>query len=141
MDLEKLSAEYDRIYKEADNLFREYNPCQFKGNQCARNRKDLESGDFRNDSDIVQNGCCGTTGCKYLTPKGCDIKALGCKLHTCSELHRRKHKQFYTKIKSLTLEARGIFGIWITECYWDKKRFLKYLKKVEHYKRGEEKLC
>ncbi len=127
MDLEKLSVEYDRLYEEASDLLNKYNPCQFEGNQCVRNRIDLESGHFRPDGDVVKNGCCDTTSCSHLTSRGCNTKALGCKLHICSELHRRKHREFYTKIKLLTREAQDIFGTWIIQCYWGKKRYLDYL--------------
>ena len=128
MTLEELSVEYDRFYEEADALFRKYNPCQFEGNQCARNRKDLASGHFRAGSEVEKNGCCGTTSCKHLTPEGCNAKSLGCKLHTCTELTRREHRGFHTKLVVLRYQAEDILGIGITQCFWEKERYMSYLK-------------
>ena len=80
-----LLAEYDHIYEKADNLFKEYNPCQFVDDLCVNNR-------YNNYSELQINGCCGTRSkpCEHFGSKGCAVKALGCKLHICFYVSQTK---------------------------------------------------
>lgn len=127
MTLKELSAEYDRLYEEADELFKEYNPCQFENGKCSRNRADIKSGHFRPEGPCVSNGCCTTTMCEHLTPKGCSIKALGCKLHVCLYIHKAgEFKKFYTKMRKVRKRAQNTLGCDITQCFWEKERFMTY---------------
>lgn len=139
MGLEKLSMKYDQLYEEADKLFKEHNPCQFKDGVCNRNRDDVESGKFRPEGNVVNNGCCGSTSCEYLTSEGCTIKALGCKLHICGYIsmiseRNKSLKEFCTKISEVEHRACEILGCDITQCFWDKEKFLNYLKSTNRYK-------
>lgn len=118
MNLKKLSAEYDRIYKEADKIFRECNPCQFKGGRCTGNRRNINEA----RDHTPKNGCCGRV-CGHLSPKGCVVKTLGCKLYVCSFIYTKKNRKFCTKIDALRKEAVEILGHFVTHCFVTKKEF------------------
>ena len=75
MRTEELSAEYDRLYEEADRLLEQHNPCQFVGNKCISNRTNPHGYD-------KENGCCND--CDWLGSSGCVTKCLKCKIHTCT---------------------------------------------------------
>lgn len=101
----KLSKEYDRIYEEADALFKRYDPCQFKDGKCK--------------SEVFPDGCC--EGCVYLGSNGCTIQSLGCKLFMCGSVI--KHKELYSGIRALTIEAgRKLLA---TNCRINKEQSLK----------------
>lgn len=120
MGKKKASTEFDRIYEEAGLLLKKHNPCQFVGNKCLHNRREKE----RKAGWNSENGCC-STDCKYHTPKGCDTKALGCKLTTCGHMYNRSSEEFRSAINNLKNEAVEIFGWEVTTAYTNKEDFLK----------------
>jgi hypothetical protein len=62
---------YDKLYNEAEELIKLYNPCQIENGICLRARKDK-----------CKSFCCH--GCKHLTEKGCSAnKPLPCKIWFC----------------------------------------------------------
>lgn len=68
--VERLSALHDAIYDRVDQLFKEHDLCNVSYGKCL-------AGDF----------CCsnGTAAeCEHLSPAGCTVKSLACKLSVCS---------------------------------------------------------
>lgn len=110
MNLRGLSVKYNRLYKEADKLFKEYNPCQFKDSSCVQDRR---------DGGIGKNGCCYS--CEYLGPDGCKVKAIGCKLFFCWEA-AEKNKEFTEKLTQVKIQAEGILGN--TSCHQTKDQYM-----------------
>ncbi len=102
MNRKELSIEYSRIYDEANKIFKKYNPCQFKGNECNRNR-------YWNERQIhkEKNGCC--YDCSSIGPKGCKIKSISCKLFTC-HIVRENYKQCEIEIAQLRKLTYKLFG-------------------------------
>lgn len=70
MNLKQKIELYDRLYKRADDLLKEHNPCKMKDGKCLRGEP-----------------CCD--GCEHLTKNGCVIECLMCKLHLCHRVTRR----------------------------------------------------
>lgn len=132
MGPEKLSAEYDRIYEEADKLLKEYNPCQFEDDKCIFNR--ITEDAYKNrgikicegpfSEYTTSNGCCDSYSCKYIRPKGCTIKALGCKFYRCSYLWGQDLKEFHTRMSMLVKKARKVLPFGVTHCCVTKEKFL-----------------
>lgn len=120
MNKGELSIEYSRIYKEANEIFKKYNPCQFKDGECSSDRH------WRTNGYRVRNGCCG--GCRHIGPNGCKVKSLGCKLFTCEAI-TKKHKKFKTEIERLRVLARKTFRhmrmppIYMTKSYFFSKYY------------------
>ncbi len=96
MNLKELSVKYDRIYEEADELFKKHNPCQFEGSRCIMDRTAGDS----------ENGCCYRL-CPNFGPSGCKARSLGCKLFTCKSFSEEDF-EFSLKISKLRREAAGI---------------------------------
>ncbi len=128
MDLEKLSSEYDKVYNNVNELFKEHNPCQFRDGKCIRNRKDEASGLFRPDSILTKDGCCGSTGCKNLRPYGCSVKALGCSLHICVYAHEKCSEYFKHKLNEFEKETVNKFGFSVRQCYRTKEQLLEQIE-------------
>lgn len=73
---------HDLLYIEADQAIQRENPCDIIDGRCYMNRQEkAKSGEYR---DIC---CC--LGCKYLSPGGCTVKSLSCKLHLCRGIASR----------------------------------------------------
>ena len=82
---------YDLMYEMANKYLKEYNPCKIKfdiNNQPSCNG--------------YENMCCGD--CKYLSDKGCIVRALPCKLWLCQYLRNDK----YSKINKAFHKLRKI---------------------------------
>jgi len=81
---------YDYMSARLDNLFNDYNLCDFKNNICCRKRCLLE----KLKREILVYGCCYTKGkvCKYLDKKHCSINCLPCKFFTCNYLKKKGYK-------------------------------------------------
>ena len=65
---ETKSEAYDRLFAEGQAVLNKYNPCKWENGKCAG----------------LPDGCCG--GCEHLTPTGCAVNALGCKLWLCGTI-------------------------------------------------------
>lgn len=70
---------YSKLWRIADHILRENNPCQIRKAKngrvtCVRTRKNPK---WDPDGKL----CCG--GCKHLGPNGCTVESLGCKLGAC----------------------------------------------------------
>lgn len=65
---------YYYLYNKANKLIKDVNPCKWKNDRC-------------DEHNNTSSGCCGA--CKYLSNKGCTVKALQCKLWLCSYLHKK----------------------------------------------------
>lgn len=100
----RLGAIYDRMYKKADKLLKEHNPCRITPIKekpgcfsCA--------GSWSGGSTL----CCA--GCLWFD-KGCTIKALGCKLWLCSRT-AHKNPELVAILKGMIERANslGIFHI------------------------------
>lgn len=133
MDTKKLSAAYDRLYDEADKLFKEYNPCKFEDGRCELNRMCMEGKcgqpHHRLEKSGQRNGCCSGHDCEHLTPNGCSIKSLGCKLSMCGHIcDAGGFYEFREKIKELNKETNEVFGYNAARCFLDKKTFFECLK-------------
>lgn len=82
---------YDDLFEEADNLFKEYNPCKVKNGKCVRGEPCCASADEK---------------CTHLDlPKGCNIKSLTCKLWLCGIIEDLEedptYLHFLRELKSL----------------------------------------
>lgn len=62
---------YMALYESGQQVINKYNPCQIKDGECAAGKGRLAT-------------CCG--GCEHLTPTGCGVQALTCKLYLCPTL-------------------------------------------------------
>ncbi len=113
MDLEKLSVGYDRLYEEASDLLKKYNPCQFEEGVCI-NRRERYRGS-------PKNGCCGH--CTHLSSEGCNTKALGCKFVVCEHLYDR-FPELCSKLFGLREEAVDKIGVSVLACHINKEDFL-----------------
>lgn len=91
-----LSAAYDKLYKEGEEIFRKYDPCRVHlsklGNTCACHPDDPE-----------RSFCC--RDCCHLTPNGCSIRSLSCKLWSCWECRKEGGDEFVEKLESLRVRA------------------------------------
>lgn len=78
----EMEQKYDKLYDDADAIFNELNPCQFRktedGKVVCAGSKSIEKYVGKDQT------CCH--GCKHLGPNGCTVKSLGCKLWTCDHL-------------------------------------------------------
>ena len=96
-----LSRAYDRLYAEADALFKEYNPCQIRrtpeGNSCL-------GGSHKPSASF----CCN--GCRYLRKNGCGVKSLSCKLWLCHALsvNNGVPQEFKEKLQDIRKRAYGL---------------------------------
>ena len=110
--------DYDSIYKQAENIFTVYNPCQWEKNTdgsftCIVNRINSEKNNFR---IIETDGCCMDV-CKnpkdfcdkaisrkqHNAKKGCLVKNLKCKLHICKKLRNSANPETREAIKKIDL--------------------------------------
>ena len=111
VDVEQLSALYDRIYDIADRLFKKYNPCNI---QVKDNKTKCISRRYK----------CNYLCCTYYDGQcehwenGCTVKCLACKLFVCAELLyeydkngvqmiNKKYRFFVNKVKRLQRIASG----------------------------------
>ena len=112
LDVEKLSALYDRIYDIADRLIKKHNPCNIHIE--TKPAKDLCWNPIFPEkliTDIYCNSkysthalCC--TGCTYWDT-GCTIKCLACKLFVCGDIiYKNEYNQLVNKINKLHQIAR-----------------------------------
>ena len=72
-----LEKRFDQLYQEASSIMQDRNPCQIGRGKCHSMREYPER--HKN-----QPFCCG--GCQHLTPKGCSVESLFCKLWVCEAL-------------------------------------------------------
>ncbi len=70
MELEAKGELYDMLLAIGQQTLDYYNPCDWRNGKCRRMRSSKDDG-----------GCC--VGCEHLSPKGCTVKSLGCKLWLC----------------------------------------------------------
>lgn len=147
MEIERLSAEYNRIYEEADrlltiNLFcsggikidleklsAEYDRIYEEADRLFREYnpcqfKDGKCAKNRRDGDTL-NGCC--TSCPYLKSEGCTTKALGCKLFACGYICRN-FAELYGKIWELRREALETISPDVLSCCQTKERLLERMR-------------
>lgn len=72
---------YDVLYETADSILKKYDPCGFKNGICK-----------------AGGNCC--EGCKYLSKKGCTVKALSCKIWLC-ESAKKNNPECASALNSL----------------------------------------
>ena len=141
VDIEKLSALYDRIYDIANRLIKKYSPCNIRTK--IPSAKDLRiticNCKFCGDDSL----CC--YGCKYWN-NGCTVKALGCKLFLCRAVSRAvKNRVLQKRFKKLRSYGEkhlnfdhcinGSLGpkwhhITVSEYYQSKEDWLNLLKQI-----------
>lgn len=113
-NIKEMSENYDLIYEEADKLINEYNPCQFENGKCIIAReKNIEI-------------CCKP--CYYLTNKGCNVKALGCKLAFCPDIWKLVPELFIYKFNKLRSKVADKIAISALICFDSKEDFIKRYK-------------
>ena len=104
VDVEQLSALYDRIYDIADRLFKKHNPCNIhtKNNKvfCSYHNERVYNG--KGKKLLCCSGCIANYGIdnrgNHWSKNGCTTKCLPCKLYLCSyaeEQNRRLSNQLY----------------------------------------------
>jgi hypothetical protein len=108
---------YDKLYREADKLMFKFNPCAVKNGTCMKGRAKIrfDRGSF----------CCG--GCKYLARKGCRVKALLCRLWTCSYLDTVVPVEFKLRQDDLFNQAYKHKLLWMRESRQNSLKFAKEL--------------
>ena len=67
LKLEAKGQLYDILLAIGQQTLDDYNPCDWRNGKCRRMRSSKDDG-----------GCC--EGCEHLSPKGCTVQSLGCKL-------------------------------------------------------------
>ena len=118
LSVKRFIEDYDSIYEQAEQIFNNYNICQWKKNtdgsfSCIINRVNTKKNNFR---IIETDGCCMDI-CKR--PKdycdkviirkqhngkiGCLIKSLKCKLHICIQLRNSGNRKTREAIKNIDL--------------------------------------
>jgi hypothetical protein len=94
-----ISERYDEVYSKMQDLLTKTNPCRIK----------------KDDQGKVS--CCGEdnpclccSGCKHLSPDGCAVKSLACKLWLCGEAMRNalRDPAFVAEYSKLLDEAKEI---------------------------------
>lgn len=89
LDIEALSAEYDRLYDEAARILREDDPCQIRRDpdgivRCTSVRAKMKMKSYAYMRTQQTQLCC--TSCKHLGPEGCTVQSLCCKVWLCDGL-------------------------------------------------------
>jgi hypothetical protein len=82
---------YDAIYDIANGLLRKYNPCKHDSDGICEEDRLHHNG--------RKHGCCG--GCKWLTSKGCRVRALSCKLWLCPGVEWSRNGELTSKLFKL----------------------------------------
>lgn len=104
---QKLNRIFDIIWKEAEKILAEYNPCQinvergtcFQGCMYAcRNNSQIKSAEELDKYTKMMSFCC--EGCSHLGPTGCMVQALSCKLWLCKD-SRELHVDAFKKLSRL----------------------------------------
>lgn len=80
----RLSKLYDAIYDRADQLFKEYDLCSINNGKCL-------------------DGCFCCSNCKHLSPDGCTIRSLACKLSICGAAERAAREYNKEAIEEILL--------------------------------------
>lgn len=92
---------YEAIWRQMDSILKEWNPCEFQGGRCFRNRE---------KSKKEKNGCCH--GCEWLSDKGCTVMSLGCKLFLCQGAHDKLPSYVQLQITKLKRVAKDSGILW-----------------------------
>ena len=93
LNMEKLSALYDRIYDIADRLFKKYNLCNIhtKNNKvfCSHHNEKVYNG--KSKRLLCCSGCgeYPKRGISHWSKIGCVTKCLACKLYICNSIGRK----------------------------------------------------
>lgn len=66
-----LSEAYDTIYNRAQELLKEFNPCEIENGRCMSRMHDYLA-------------CCSST-CRYISREGCTTRNLRCKTFLCKD--------------------------------------------------------
>jgi hypothetical protein len=66
-----LSEAYDTIYNRAQELLKEFNPCEIENGRCMSRMHDYLA-------------CCSST-CRYISREGCTTRNLRCKTFLCRD--------------------------------------------------------
>lgn len=74
-------AVYDMLYSQAAMLLKRYNPCQHDSEGTCIAMREKAPG--------LEHGCCDGPVCKYLTPSGCGVESLSCKLWLCRHVRMK----------------------------------------------------
>ena len=132
VDIQKLSALYDRIYDIADGLLKKHNPCNIHSDGTK------SSCQCHLHTTHRIHLCC--TGCKYISPTGCTVKALACKLFLCPSIKNKVLQKRFYKLreyvhKYLSFDYYGIDG-----CKWNCNVFSFYYKPKECWLKLMEKI-
>ena len=103
-----LESEYDRIYDAANDALKRHNPCQIQRDEagvvsCADTRRSAQN-KYGTPVEKAQSLCCG--GCQHLSPQGCTVKSLSCKLWLCTTIrggfkHEATHPVLVAEIEAL----------------------------------------
>ena len=96
---------YDLIYDKADKLLKQFNPCGIYRDEhqiLVCNNKQMCS---RGGEKL----CCFQ--CHYISPKGCTIKCLACKVSMCNIPSRAYHQKFQFDRDCLKIGTGEVFRI------------------------------
>ena len=121
MSLKKVSAEYDRIYAEAQALLDKYKPCQGPNGALC----------------ILGSFCC--SHCPHLGPTGCTVKALWCKLWLCETAKERTPKELLIQLDELRLQFRKLPYSTFTFGRYSKQQYLCSLKDIRRSRQNSKK--
>ncbi len=87
LKLETKGQLYDILLAIGQQTLDYYNPCDWSNGKCRSMRLSKDDG-----------GCC--EGCKHLSPKGCTVQSLACKLWLC-ESQRNIFRECEIELKFL----------------------------------------
>lgn len=95
--IEQKKTLYHSFYKEGQAVLDKHNPCNFHTGPDGRVR--CADG---------PNGCCG--GCKHLTPTGCSVESLACKLWLCYTA-RQANPEAANELRAIKDKARYVHEV------------------------------
>jgi len=132
MRIKALHILHDKIWDYANNLLKRYNPCNISNGSCLQGQISELGCHTKHDTEAAlieaiekHSFCC--SGCKYITPTGCNTKALKCKVSLCSIATRYAHPQLLDELKRLRVIIDTHFNFYdIRHSFEDHVGFINY---------------
>ena len=97
LNMEKLSALYDRIYDIADRLLKKHNPCNIHTEIQPHHLFPTKL----KEETVCTSWCTHSLCCSSCNhwDKGCTVKCLGCKLFLCSAITNKILQMRFRKLR------------------------------------------
>ena len=116
LNVEKLSALYDRIYDIADRLLKKHNPCNIR----IETRPHHLFPTKLNEETVCMSWCTHSLCCNSCNhwDKGCTVKCLSCKLFLCQSIKNKVLQKRFQKLRNYGRKHLS-FDYW--NRYWEEK--------------------